>query len=197
MAAPRLTIDSTACFIIDVQQNILPDMHDHERLVDRCAFVATVAGVLGLPTVLTEQVTRVFGRTADAVSLALPGDTARFEKSQFSGCVSPVLDWLGAQSRQNVVVAGIEAHICVMQTTLDLLDRGFQVFLVTDAISSGEADQTPHALRRMEQAGAILTGCVSMAYELLRDAKHPQFKACLEPVKRLRSGAAGPERPGC
>ncbi len=88
-----------------------------------------------------------------------------------------------------MIVVGMEAHICIMQTTLDLLDRGYAVFLVTDAISNGEPDQIEPVFRRMEQAGAVLTGAVSAAYELMGDGKHPAFKGCLDLVKVVRSSS--------
>lgn len=186
MVTARLTPESTACLLIDVQDLILPDMHEQERLVDACTFLAQVARTLSLPTLVTEQVKRVFGPTAPAIKQALPSETPVIEKSQFSGCVDPVTQWLERTGRKNLIVAGIEAHICILQTSLDLLQRGIQVFLVSDAISAGEPDQIEVAIRRIEQAGGITTGCVSLTYELLSDARHPAFKTCLEFVKRIR-----------
>ncbi len=186
MPVPRLTIDNCACFIIDVQERLLPDIHEHERFVAGCSFMTKVANILQLPTVMTEQVTRVFGPTHADVKDHLPTGTPVFEKSRFSGCIDPVAAWLDETDRPNIIVWGIEAHICVLQTTLDLLNSGRQVFVVTDAISAGEPDQIPTAFRRMEQAGAVLTGCVSAAYELMGDGKHERFKDCLQHVKQLR-----------
>lgn len=189
MGVARLKIEDTALFIVDVQTKLLSVTHESERLVERCSFMTRVAVNLDLPIVLTEQVRRVFGPTHAAIADYLPSDLPNFEKSQFSGCIEPVDERLRELGRRNVLVVGMEAHICILQTTLDLLERGYGVFLVTDAISGGEPDQLEPVFRRMEQAGAVLTGAVSAAYELMGDARHPAFKGCLDLVKVVRSSA--------
>ena len=89
--------------------------------------------------------------------------------------------------RGTVLVCGIEAHVCVLQTTLDLLAGGRLPFLCTDCISAGQATQIAPAMQRMQTAGATPTGTLSAIYELLGDATHPSFKACLELVKGIRA----------
>jgi len=189
MPLPRMIPDRCALFIVDVQTNLLPDIYEADRMVRRCAFMTRVAVELGLPIVVTEQVRKVFGPTHPSVAEHLPADLPIVEKSRFSGCVGAITARLREIARPDVLVVGMEAHICVLQTTLDLLDRGNGVFLVTDAISSGEPDQIEPAFRRMERGGATPTGAVSAAYELMADAKHPAFKRCLEEVKAVRAHA--------
>ncbi len=189
MGVARMDVERSVLFIVDVQTKLLADIHEAERLVERCSFMTQVAVKLGLPIVLTEQVKRVFGPTHEDIERFLPTDLPIFEKSRFSGCIEPVDARLRELGRPTVIVVGMEAHICIMQTTLDLLDRGYAVFLVTDAISGGESDQIEPAFRRMVQAGAVLTGAVSAAYELMGDGKHPAFKGCLDLVKVVRSSA--------
>merc|ERR1740130_2108240 len=86
---------------------------------------------------------------------------------------------------KNVYIFGVESHVCVLQTTLDLLRRGYNVYLVSDAIASQRENDRAVALQRMERAGAILTTGESALYEILQDAQHPRFKACLKHVKAL------------
>ncbi len=189
MPTPRMTPDQSALFIIDVQENLLSDIHESKQMVQRCSFMTQVANHLELPILITEQVKRVFGPTHSDIASHLPDTTVVHEKSRFSGCIDPIIAELDTLNRPNILLVGMEAHICIMQTTLDLIDRGYNVFLVTDAISNGEPDQLEPAFRRMEQAGAVPTGAVSAAYELMADAKHPAFKTCLNLVKNVRSGS--------
>jgi len=191
MPALRLDTATTCLLLIDVQERLIGEMERAERLVDRCCFLVAMAGVLGLPIAVTEQYAKGLGHTVEPVRRALPPGTPVFEKTRFSGCVAPVMEWLGDHGRPNVLIGGIEAHVCILQSGLDLLASGKNVFPVFDAISGGEPDQITPALRRLERAGAIVTGCVSATYELMRDAAHPRFRECLSLVKALRAAPDG------
>lgn len=186
MSIARLTTQNTSLLVIDVQERLLPEMVGAERLASRCVFSLRLAETLGLPAAITEQYVKGLGPTDPGVRKAAAADVPVFEKTRFSACVDPVRDWLREIRRPNVLICGMEAHVCVLQTGLDLLESGFRVFWVSDAISGGEADQIEPARRRLEAAGAITTGCISMAYELLRDAHHPRFKDVLSLVKPIR-----------
>ncbi len=188
MPIARLTPESTCLLVIDVQQRLIDTMIDAERLVERCRFLVQCAGVLGLPVAVTEQYVKGLGHTVPAIAEALPADTPVFEKTRFSGCVEDVRGWLERVGRRNVLLCGIEAHVCVLQTGLDLLASGRLVFAVLDAISGGEAEQIAPAIARLQGSGAVVTGCTSATYELLRDAAHPKFRECLPLIKTLRAG---------
>ncbi len=187
MPIPRLIPQECTLLIIDVQVKLLPDIFHGERMAKRCAFMAQVASELDIPVILTEQVTRVFGPTYPAILDNLPEGTPIFEKSRFSALIGPVEERLREINRPYVIVVGMEAHICILQTVLDLLSRKNRVFVVSDCISSGESDQISPAFRRMEQAGAIVTGSISATYELMADSKHPSFRGLLAGVKRIRN----------
>lgn len=163
----------------------MPTIADHARVVSRAAVLLDVAATLGLPALATEHYPAGLGRTVDAVAGALPDPAARVEKTRFSGLVPLVDDWLRSQSRDQVLVAGIEAHVCVLQTILDLQDSGRQAFVVTDAIGSSQPDQIGHALIRMDAAGGVRTGVMGAMYELLGDAAHPCARACFGLARRL------------
>lgn len=187
MSIARLRADETVLLIIDVQERLLPSLIEADRLVSHCAFLGQVAGVMGLPTLVTEQYVKGLGRTSAAVLEAVPRATL-VEKTRFSGYVPAVAAWLEASGRRSVLLCGAETHVCVLQTALDLLANGYQTFVISDAVTCGEADQHSRALERMSQAGAITTGCVSATYELLGDAASPRFRECLPLVKKLRAG---------
>lgn len=189
MSIPRLTQDATALFVIDVQGALMPTLADRERLTANCAALLRMAVVLGLPTVVTEHYVKGLGPSVPEVAACFPGDDpARFalvEKTRFSAYVPGVAEALRRFERPNVLVCGIEAHVCVLQAVLDLQDAGYRAFFATDAISAGQRDQIEPAFRRMEAAGAVPTGVVSAMYELMEDARHPRFKDCLDIAKQV------------
>ena len=189
MALPRLRPESTALLVIDVQDRLMPTIAARERVETNCALLARAAGVLGMPVICTEQYVRGLGRTVDTVREALPATTEVIEKTQFSALVDGVRAALRTQRRPTVLVCGVEAHVCVLQTVLDLVAAGWTVFYATDAISAGQVDQVEHAFRRMDRAGALPTGTLGAMYELIGDASHPSFRDILELAKRVPKNA--------
>lgn len=187
MPIPRLHPSRTALLVIDVQERLLPTIFDADRVVANCAAAIEAAKVLGLPTIVTEQYVKGLGHSAPAIAQAAAGYAATFEKTRFSAFLPEVEALLASRRCDDVLVCGVEAHVCVQQTVLDLLAAGRQPYLLTDAISAGRPDQIPPAFRRMERAGAVPSGVLGACYELLADAANPQFKAVLGVVKTLRA----------
>lgn len=187
MPIPRLTLERTALLVIDVQERLLPTIFDGARVVNNCACALQLAHTLGLPVIITEQYTKGLGHSAPAILAAAGVHAKIIEKTRFSAHTPEVEAFLAAHRCDDVLICGIEAHVCVQQTVLDLLAAGRQPYLLTDAISSGASDQIAPALRRMERAGAVPTGVLAAAYEILGDAAHPQFKAVLGVVKTLQA----------
>ena len=186
MPIPRPTIDRAALLVIDVQEKLLPTIFDAERVVTNCAAALKLAQTLGLPAIVTEQYTKGLGHSAPAILEAAGSHARVFEKTRFSALTPEVDSLLSARRCDDVLIAGVEAHVCVAQTVLDLLASGRQPYLLLDAISAGQVDQISPALRRLEKAGAVPTGVLAAAYELLGDAAHPQFRAVLGIVKTLQ-----------
>lgn len=188
MPIPRLKLDDTALLVIDVQQRLLPTLADRERLLNNCAVLLAMAEVLELPVIVTEQNPGGLGRTAEPLLEAMPEQTVLIEKTRFSAAVDDVIRTLQMRQRSSVLIAGIEAQVCVLQTALDLLAGGWPVFLCSDAISAGQRDQIAPALERVRQAGGIVTGVLSAMYELMADSTHPAFRRCLELAKSVDQG---------
>lgn len=163
----------------------MPTIAGGERVAAHCAVLCRAAPLLGMPVIVTEQYVRGLGATVPTVRDALPSDAMIVEKTQFSAVVDAVRARLQALRRSTVIVCGVEAHVCVLQSVLDLCGGGWSVFHATDAISSGQPDQIEPAFRRMERAGALPTGVLSALYELMGDAQHPRFRECLQLVKGL------------
>ncbi len=187
MPIPRLSLERTALLVIDVQEKLLPTIFDADRVVANCAAALRIAETLGLPAIVTEQYTKGLGHSAPAILAAAGSHAKIFEKTRFSALTPEVDALLSARRCDDVLICGVEAHVCVQQTVLDLLASGRQPFLLTDAISAGRVDQIAPAFRRMERTGATASGVLGAAYEILGDAAHPQFRAVLGIVKTLRA----------
>jgi nicotinamidase-related amidase len=186
MPTPRLHTNDTALLVIDVQDRLMPTLIDRDRLINNCALLLRMAGELAMPYLVTEQNPRGLGRTVQTVAAAMADQSRRIEKTRFSACIDLVEQQLDAWSKGTVLVCGIEAHVCVLQTVLDLHATGRQCFVCTDAISASQREQIAPAIRRMERAGAIMTGVMSAMYELLADSSDPRFRTCLDLAKSIR-----------
>lgn len=185
MPIPRLTLERTALLVIDVQERLLPTIFDADRVVANCAAALELAKALGIPAIVTEQYVKGLGHSAPAIAAAAGDHAPVVEKTRFSALVPEVAGFLARHRTDDILIAGVEAHVCVQQTVLDLLATGRQPWLLTDAISAGRPDQIAPAFRRQERAGAIPSGVLGAAYEILGDAAHPRFKAALGVVKTL------------
>lgn len=171
---------------IDIQGRLAAAMpeEERERVLRRAGILATAAGELKVPVLATEQYPRGLGPTAAPFAEALPPATPLFEKTCFScGGAEGFLNTLGAGDRRQVVLAGMETHVCVLQTALELQGHGFQVFVVEDAVCSRSPANHRNALERMRQAGVIVTNTESVLFEWLRDASHEHFKVVSALIK--------------
>lgn len=177
-----LRVNDTALVVVDVQAKLVPAMHQAERTVDNTRRLAAGAGVLGLPIVWTEQNSRALGPTVAELLDVLPGE--KIEKMTFS-CAkhAPFMDALAACGRPAILLAGIETHVCIYQTALDLLAAEYEVHVVADAVSSREAENRAIALRKMRHDGAEITTVEMALFELLVTAEHERFRDILRIVK--------------
>lgn len=186
MPIPRLTIDTASLLVIDIQEKLVPSIVDRDRLITNSSILLRMASELGMPYFVTEQYPAGLGRTIEEVASAMTDPSRRVEKSRFSAAIDLITDQFVAWRRSCVIICGIEAHVCVLQTVLDLQESGFHCFLCSDAISASQQGQIAPALRRMERAGAVSTGVLSVMYELIGDAAHPAFRSLLELAKEIR-----------
>lgn len=174
-AVKRLRIETSVVVVIDIQDRLLAKMPAAAALVRNAGFVLDVAALLEVPVRATEQYPKGLGPTTADIARRLPA--ALPAKTAFSCCgADAFLEELEMLRRPNVVLVGMETHVCVAQTALDLLHAGLHVFLPVDALAArGQLDHDT-ALRRLEQAGAVLTTAEAVAFEWLHDSTHPQFK---------------------
>lgn len=178
-----LTVDNTVLLVVDVQGRLAEVMHDREPLLENVRRIIQGAQVLDLPIVVTEQVPEKLGATRSEISPYLQGIDP-IAKRSFSCCGDETfVDVLTGLNRKQVLMAGIEAHVCVYQTAVDLLEQGYEVQLVADAVSSRTPENRQLGLDRMKAAGASLTSTEMALFELLRVAEGPKFKAISKLVK--------------
>lgn len=174
----------SALAIIDMQEAFRGKISDFSETAARIALMAHAAQLLNLPIVVTEQYPRGLGRTADEIKTVLPSSIGIIEKTTFSSCgAHQFVSELERANANQVLVCGIEAHICVNQTVHDLLVRGYQVHFLIDCITARSAQNKEVALSKMQQSGALPTSMEMALFELMRDATHEQFKAIQKLIK--------------
>jgi len=175
----RLDRDRAALVVVDVQEGFRPVIDDFTELARQAAILAQGAQIMGLPVVVTEQYPKGLGPTVPEIAEHLDG-VEPIAKTVFS---APCAEGFDLQGRDQAVVCGIEAHICVMQSVLDLRERGVEVEVAADAVGSRKALNREVGLDRMREAGARVTSVETALFELLGEAGTDEFKAVQRLVK--------------
>ena len=165
--------------MVDLQDKLLAAMgaDDRVEVVSSGKRLLSAAAELEIPVLATEQYPRGLGATARELKDCLPAAARTFDKTSFSCCGADGLAQSLPTDRPQVVLFGVEAHVCILQTALDLQARGRQVFVVEDGTCSRDPGHKANALARLRQAGVTITNSESVLFEWLRDARHASFKA--------------------
>lgn len=165
----------TALVVIDVQEKLMPAINDAARLVWNIGRLLDGAKILGLPAVATEQYPKGLGATLPAVSAKLTRPAP--DKLAFSAAAcTELFDALRAEGRRKLLLVGVETHVCVQQSALDLIAAGFRVYLAVDAVGSRFAADKEIALRRLEASGVVLTTTEAALFEWCQAAGTAEFK---------------------
>ncbi len=169
-----MTASDTGLVVIDVQSKLIGLIHDHNLILWNIRRLIEGANLFSLPVLATEQYPQGLGPTTPTLASKLK---TAFEKTVFScGSCPAFAESIQASGRRKWLICGIEAHVCVQQTVLDLLAEGLQVYVAADAIGSRYELDYKFALRRMESSGAMLTTVEAALFEWCEDSKSPQFK---------------------
>lgn len=180
----KLSRESAALAVIDMQEAFRPSISDFGEVAARIARAVEGARLLEVPVIVTEQYPKGLKHTAEEIVARLPVELRPIEKSCFSSCGSEDFQSeLISRNVKQVLVCGIEAHICVLQTSLDLLERGLEVFVLVDCITSRIPGNKQAALARLMQAGAIHSTLEMALFEMMGTADSPQFKAIQQIIK--------------
>lgn len=172
----RIKASQSTLLIIDVQERLLPAILDGESVIENTSWLQRIARRMNVPTLITEQYSKGLGPTVPVLREGVEAD-AILEKMDFSSAADGELFKRPGGDRQQFVVCGCETHVCVMQTVLDLLERGNQVFVVEEAVSSRRASDKALALTRMRQAGAEIVSREMVVFEWMERAGTDLFKA--------------------
>ena len=189
MSPPRLTLEQTVLLVVDLQEKLLPIIEGSERVVKQTARLIRGCAALGVPIIATEQYPQGLGPTVQPIrSLLLPGagpvpGAPVVSKVKFSASVEDVRKWIAQTGRTTVLLAGIESHVCIMQTALDLTASGHVVAVATDAIGSSRRSDHETAMLRLVQAGVIPVTVEMALLEMVHEAGTSRFKAVLPVLK--------------
>jgi len=179
----RILRDNTSALFIDIQDRLFPYMQEREQLEQNLITLAAGLKVLEIPFLVTEQYTKGLGFTVLPLKNAL-GDYSAIEKIAFSCCDEPQFSKaLSVTGKKNVILCGIETHVCVLQTAIDLLQAGYQPVVIEDCVSSRKLSDKHTAIERMRQEGAIISSLESILFELTRYSGTETFKAISKLVK--------------
>ena len=178
MAHPRiLDLENTVLLVIDIQEAFRNVISGFTEMVSRTSIAVQAFAILERPIFVTEQYPKGLGRTVEEVLLSLPDDAGIFEKTAFSSCgATSFIERLSAAGSRQVVVCGLETHVCVNQTVHDVLGRGYQVHVLTDAVGSRFERDRETGLEKRFGSGAVPSSVEMALFEMMRDAKYPRFK---------------------
>lgn len=179
----RIIREQAAGLVIDIQEKLFPLIHDHEGMARNAGILIRGLQSLNVPILLTQQYTRGLGTTIPSIQQYFEG-YEHIEKVAFSCCDEPsFMGQLRSLGRKFIIITGIETHVCVLQTSIDLMENGFVPVVIEDCVSSRRENDKKHAIGRMRKEGAIISTYESVLFELLRFSGNDDFKAISRLVK--------------
>lgn len=168
--------------IIDIQEKLFKAMDNQDRLLHQTNLLVQVARAMNLPVIVTEQNPRGLGPTLDNINLQKM-KVKKVKKMTFSAATSELLEELKILGKKQIIIVGIEAHVCVFQTVRDLQKLGYQCYLVADAVDSRTSLNYALAIDMMREIGAVITSAEMVTFDLLHEAGTSEFKEILPWVK--------------
>ncbi len=171
--------EQSTLVLIDLQGKLMPAISHGLEIVEQCQTLATIAALVGVPVVGTEQLPEKLGQNMEGVRELCDQTLSKYH---FDACSDGLIENL-PEGRQQIVIAGCEAHVCMMQTALSLLDAGFKVWVVADACGSRNEFDRDLALDRLHQSGAMIVTLEMVAFEWMRHCKHPHFRDIQKLIK--------------
>jgi nicotinamidase-related amidase len=182
-AIMRILQENSAGVVIDIQERLLPHIHEGEKMLRNCLKLIEGLKILSVPVTITQQYTKGLGPTMPSIAEMFP-DFKYIEKTTFSCCEEPAFSKeISLSGKKNYIICGIEAHVCVLQTCIDLIANGIVPVIVADCISSRKPEDKLIAIERMRQEGARITTLESILFELTRRAGSDVFKSISRLVK--------------
>jgi len=179
----RILKEKAALLVIDFQERIFTAIHQHEKIATSVPLLIEGLKVLGIPVIVTEQYVKGLGLTIPEIAEKIQG-IERIEKTSFSCCDEPrFMMELASSGKEYVIITGVESHVCVLQTAIDLIQNGYHPIVVEDCISSRKPNDKLMAIERMRKEGVIITTYEAILFELLRYSGGETFKIISKLVK--------------
>jgi len=173
----RLSPEKSLLVVIDVQERLLPAIQNSRQIIFNVRRLLEGAQVLGVPVLVSEQYPQGLGSTVKELTPYIPAGTAALSKKSFSIYDNEsIRTEIDSRKRSQIVLCGVEAHVCILQSAFDLHRAGYEVYISADAVGARLAPDQKTALRRCETSGMVLTTTESLLFEWCRTADHPQFK---------------------
>ena len=177
-----LEIENSIVVLIDIQDRLVGMLNKQEPVVKASSILLSAANIMNIPIVLTEQYPQGLGKTVPALTVDMTEDNVVIEKTSFSAVQTPeFIEKIRNLGKKNIIIGGIETHICVYQTVADLIKEGFNVVVAKDACASRSTDCFKTGLVLMKDLGAQISNVETVLFELLKSSKNPYFK----PVQTL------------
>ena len=171
----------TVFMMIDIQEKFENLIFSMDEVIRNANILNRATELLDVPLIATEQYPKGLGKTSSEIYL--PENTPLIEKTQFSAYTGEMVELLRIHRRPNIIVYGVEAHVCLLQTAMDLKKNNFNVGIVADAVSSRYVDNKLYALTRLESLGIEIVTTEMILFELMKSANHPKFKEISKLIK--------------
>ena len=179
----RITKQHSTGLVIDIQERLFPVMWEKEKFLKNCQILIQGLNELDLPLIVTQQYTKGLGETVEGIRSILT-EFQLLEKREFSCCDEPSVNLkLAELQTKNVIICGVESHVCVLQTAIDLKEAGYNPVVVMDCVSSRTPESIELAKERFRFEGIMMTSVESILFELTRSSGAPEFKAISKLVK--------------
>lgn len=180
----RILVEDTMALIVDLQERLMPVIHEADVVIHNSSILVQGLKALGVESVVTQQYTKGIGMTVPQIMESYGDEFSYFDKVTFSCAEDPdILNKLQQSGKRNIIVCGAEAHICVLQTVIDLIAKGYHVILVEDCIGSRKVNDKAVAVKRAIEEGATISTYESILFELTRVAKTDVFKIISKLIK--------------
>lgn len=179
----KITSDHSIGLVIDFQEKLVPHMYESQQIIINTGILIQGLKILEIPVIATQQYTKGLGSTVKNLSQYLSG-IPKIEKLSFSCCGEPdFMNELRKHRKKFVIIAGIETHVCILQTAADLIESGYKPVVIKDCVSSRKYEDKETAISRIRDEGSIISSCESILFELCQIAGTDKFKAISKLVK--------------
>ena len=174
--------EESLLLIIDIQERLVPAMKYGKQVIKNTNVLISAANEMNMPIVVTEQYPKGLGPTVPEINELL-GDALKFEKTLFTACTDEVVESIEANGKKKIIITGMETHVCVFQTARDLINLGYEVFIVSDAVSSRYKENYRNGLELMRDMGAVVTNTETVLFDLMKKAGTSEFKKLSKLIK--------------